>query len=126
MFSVSGCSPIGDEDLGAGDAVGAVALRHGAGLQEAQVRARMRLGELHGAGPLAGDHFRQIFGLQRLASLFRQRLDAGLGQQRIEPEGHIRAVPHFLTAIATSDRQALAAMLGGHGSAFQPPSPEFG
>jgi hypothetical protein len=49
-----------DPDLLAGNLVGAVGLRNGLGAQQAQVRAAMRLGQVHGAGPLAGDHLRQV------------------------------------------------------------------
>ena len=45
---------IGDENLGALDAVGAVGLLLGAGAQRADIGAGLRLGELHGAGPFAG------------------------------------------------------------------------
>ena len=44
---------IGDEDLLAEDAVGAVARPLGAGAQRAEVGARLRLGEVHRARPLA-------------------------------------------------------------------------
>ena len=44
---------IGDEYLGAEDAVGAVAGRFGARLQSVQVRAGLRLGEVHRPHPLA-------------------------------------------------------------------------
>ena len=46
----------GDEDLGAGDTIGSVRLRFGPGAQQTQVGAAVRFGQVHGAGPLAGDH----------------------------------------------------------------------
>src|SRR5690606_35088469 len=52
-----------DEDLLAGDAVAAVFLRLGAGAQQAEVGAAMRLGQVHGAGPAAIDELRQVGGL---------------------------------------------------------------
>ena len=61
-----------DENLGAGDGVAAVGLRLGAGLQETQVRAAMRLGQVHGSGPAARNHVRNV----GLPDLF-----GGLGQQ---------------------------------------------
>ena len=45
---------VGDEDLGAEDAV-AVAVAHRPGAQGTDVRARLRLGQAHGAGPAAAD-----------------------------------------------------------------------
>ena len=44
----------GDPDLGAGDLVAAVGLRHGVGAHQAEIGAALRLGQVHGAGPLAG------------------------------------------------------------------------
>ena len=41
-----------DEDLGAGDRVAAVGLRLGAGLDQAEIGAAMRLGQVHRAGPV--------------------------------------------------------------------------
>jgi hypothetical protein len=46
---------VGDEDLGAEDLIGAVALRLGAGAHGGQVGAGLRFGQVHGAGPFAGD-----------------------------------------------------------------------
>ena len=50
----------GDEDLLPGDRVGAVAVRLGARAHRADVRARLRLGQVHRAGPVAGDELRQV------------------------------------------------------------------
>ena len=55
---------VGDEDLLAGDPVAAVAGRLGPGLERADVRARLRLGEVHRPGPFAGDQLRQPGRLQ--------------------------------------------------------------
>jgi hypothetical protein len=51
---------VGDEDLGAEDLVAAVGLRLGAGAHQRQVAAGLRLGEVHRAGPLAGDELGQV------------------------------------------------------------------
>ena len=45
----------GDEDLGALDAIAAIGVRRGAGLERADIRAGRRLGEVHRAGPFARD-----------------------------------------------------------------------
>jgi hypothetical protein len=50
----------GDENLAAGDRITAVSLRHGAGLDDAQIGAAMGFGQAHGAGPLPGGEFAQI------------------------------------------------------------------
>ena len=46
---------IGDENLGAEELVGSIGLRLGPGLERAKVGARLRLGQVHRAGPFAGD-----------------------------------------------------------------------
>jgi hypothetical protein len=51
---------IGDEDLGAEDAIGPVGLRLGAGPELTEIGAGMRLREIHGAGPFAGHHLGQV------------------------------------------------------------------
>ena len=58
-----------DEDLGAGDRVAAVVLRLGLGLDQAEVGAAMRLGQVHRPGPAARDHVGQIFGLLLVRAL---------------------------------------------------------
>ena len=50
----------GDENLLAGDGVGAIGLRHRLGGERAEVGAGLRLGQVHGAGPFAGDEFGEI------------------------------------------------------------------
>ena len=57
----------GDEDLGARDLVAAVGLLDGLGAQQTEIGAALRLGEVHGAGPLSRHHLRHehllLFGL---------------------------------------------------------------
>ena len=59
ILSARSWSPIGDEDLLPGDPVAAVAFGHGPRLERADVGARLRLGQVHRAGPFAGDQLRQ-------------------------------------------------------------------
>ena len=75
---------VGDEDLGAEDAIGAVGLLHGARLERAEVGAGVRLGQVHGAGPLARHHLRQVGRLQLVAALRLERVDGAEGQQRAQ------------------------------------------
>ena len=86
---------VGDEDLGAGDAVAAVALRFGARAQQGQVRAGLRLGQVHGAGPLAGDHRADVALAQLGRAGGQQRLDGAVGQQRTKRERQVGGVQHF-------------------------------
>ena len=70
---------IGDEDLLAADPVmlapALVARRHGAGAQGAEIRAGLRLGQVHRAGPLAGDQLPQIELLLFRRAVRLQQLD---------------------------------------------------
>ena len=70
---------VGDEDLLAADPVvlapARVARRHGAGAQRAEVGAGLRLGQVHRAGPLAGDQFSQIEPLLFLRAVRLQQFD---------------------------------------------------
>ena len=101
-----------DEDLGAGDLVAAVGLLHRLGAEQAQVGAAMRLGEVHGAGPFAGDHLRQIRGLLLGRAVRDQRRDRALRQPRIHGEGHVGRAQELVDDLRHDHRQALAAELG--------------
>ena len=102
----------GNEDLGAGDLVAAVGLLRRLAAQQPQVRAAMRLGQVHGAGPLAGDHLRQIARLQLGRAVRDQRRDRALRQPRIHGEGQVRRGQEFVDDLGEDHRQALAAELG--------------
>ena len=109
---------VGDEDLGAGNLVGAVALGLRLGAQGREVRPRLGLGQVHGAHPLAARHLVQVFILQLAGPVGDHRLDRALGQQRADAEGGIGRVPKLLHREAHGDRQALAAefRLAGQGA----------
>ena len=79
----------GDEDLLAGDAVAAVVLRLGPGAEQADVGAGVRLGQVHGAGPLAGDELRQVGGLLRLGAVGVDRGVGAVGQRLVHDEGDV-------------------------------------
>jgi len=55
---------VGDENLRAGETIGAVRSTLGLGAQGANVGAGLRLSELHGAHPFAADQLAKIFLLQ--------------------------------------------------------------
>ena len=86
---------IGDEDLLAEQLVAAVGLRFCAGAGGGKVRAGLRLGEVHGAGPLPAHHLVQPGLLLLLACSDQQGLcltDVELGQHR---ERHVGGEPHL-------------------------------
>ena len=89
MLSARSCSPAEMKIFCPGDRVGAVALRDRLGLDEPEVRAAMRLGQVHRAGPFAGGHFRQVAVLQFLAGMDHHRRDRAVGQSGVHGEGEI-------------------------------------
>ena len=98
---------VGDEDLLAEELVGAVALRHGARAHGREVRARLRLGQVHRAGPRARrPSFGRYVVLQRVGASQLDRLDRALREQRAQVEREVRRVPHLL------DRRSARAAAG--------------
>ena len=76
----------GDEYLGAADAIVAIGVARGFGGQSRQIRASVRLGQVHGAGPFAGNHVWQVGRFERVAAAHRNGIDGALGQQRAQPK----------------------------------------
>ena len=106
---------IGDEDLAAEDAVGAVIGAGRAGAQCGKVGARLRLGQVHRAGPFAGDELFEIGRLEVVRSVFRNGFRRAGGQRRAEREGDGSRVPHLHRGHGEHGRQALAAEFLGTG-----------
>ena len=74
-------------DLLAGDVVAAVAVRNGLGADQAQVRAALRLGQVHGPAPFADGHLGQIHRLLLIRAVGIQAPVGAGGQARIHREG---------------------------------------
>ena len=72
---------VSDVDLGAGDPVGAILLPFGAAAQQCQITSRLRLGQVHRAGPRARHQFRQVGLLHLWRAKVAQRLNRAIGQQ---------------------------------------------
>ena len=104
-----------DEDLGTGNLVAAVAVRHRAGAQQAEIRAALRLGQVHGAGPVAGDHLRHVGLLEDIAAVDQQGRDRALRQPRIHAERHVGGGLELCHRLGQHHRQALAAIFGRRG-----------
>ena len=100
---------IGDEDLGPADAVGAVRSALRACAQQADVGTGLRLGQVHGAGPLAGDQFGEVDILELVTAVRIERLDRAQREQRAQPERHVRCAPDLGAGRIDGHRQALAA-----------------
>ena len=101
----------GDEDLGAGDLVATVGLRLGLGAQHAQVGAAVRLGQAHGAGPLAGDQLGQVGCLLLGGAVGMQGVHGAVGQARVHAPGPVGLADHLADGQAEGFRQTLAAVL---------------
>ncbi|KAF1854083.1 hypothetical protein Lal_00005300 [Lupinus albus] len=86
---------VGDEDLLSADEV-MVAVRHRARPRGGEVASRLRLRDVHGAGPLARDHPGQIEVLQHVGAIELHSVHRPLRQHRAEREGHVGGMPHLL------------------------------
>ncbi len=101
----------GDEDLRAEDAIGAVVPTLGPRAQRREVRAGLRLGEVHRAHPFAGHELVEIGRAERVRPVRLERVDRTERQGRPDAEGHRRAVPHLVDRGRQRGRQALPAMV---------------
>ncbi len=99
-----------DEDLGSGDRIAAVGIFLGASLEEPEIGAAMRLGQVHRAGPFAGDHRRHIFLLELVAALDQQRCDRPGGQALVHFEAVVGRKDIFGDCGADDLRQPLPAI----------------
>ncbi len=102
----------GDEDLLAGDAPCAVVGPTPPWRAPVRGRSRLRLGQVHGAGPLAAHHLAQEGGLLPGAAVLGQHLDGALGQQRAQREPHAGGGHHLLHHDGDQPREPAAAELG--------------
>ena len=98
-----------DVDLGAEDAVACVRLRLGPRAHQRQIRTGLRLGEVHGAGPLAADQLFKERGVEFVRPRRQQCFDRAVGQQGAERETQVGRVDHFAACGADRLGQALAA-----------------
>ena len=102
----------GNENLGARYLVAAVGLLDSLGTQQSEIGAALRLGEIHGAGPLAGHHLRHehrlLFGL----AVHHQRRGRAHGEAAIHRKRHIGRTQEFVDGLGQRHRQPLAAIFG--------------
>jgi len=81
----------------------------GMGSDRSQVRAGLRLGQVHGSSPLAADQLRQQQRLQRQRCLELERVGRAARQQRTQHERDIGAGPDLFDRGSQHLRRALAA-----------------
>ena len=108
MFSREVVLTIGDEDLLPLELVAAPADRLRPGAHRGEIGSGLRLGEIHGAAPFAGDHLRQVRLLQPPRSLDVDRLDGPASEHRAKRERHVGAAPHLIDERREYTRQVLA------------------
>ncbi len=99
----------GDEDLVAGELVGAIHLRLGPGAQHAEVGAALRFGQAHGAGPLAAGELGQVGLLLLFGAVRDQCFVRAVREARVHRPRLVGAVHHFESALAHHERQTLTA-----------------
>ncbi len=104
---------VGDEDLLSADRVRAIAVRDGLRDQGTDIRTGLRLGQVHRARPLAGDHVRQVGALLLVATVVQQRVDGALGEQRAQRERHVGGAHDLLDGETDGPREAAALVLLG-------------
>ena len=106
---------VGDEYLGAEQLICgcAILLRHRPRAHQRQIGPGLRFGQVHGAGPFAVDHFRQVSGFLRIAAGGHQRFDHAIGQQRAQRERQAGGIEHFDARRRHQFRQALPAEFDG-------------
>jgi hypothetical protein len=100
---------VGDEDLGAEKLEGAIRLRLCARAHGGQVRASLRLSQVHRARPRAFDHLGNEDRLLFVVAGGQQRLDGAVCQQRAQRKAEVGAVDHFAASSTNQLGQTLTA-----------------
>jgi hypothetical protein len=97
-----------DENLGAGDLVGAIRLGLGLAAHQTQIGAAMWLGQAHGASPLAAGHLVQIGRLLLRRAVGVKRRIGAMRQTRVHGPSLVGRVHHFIEKLIDHQRQTLA------------------
>ena len=101
----------GDEYLGP-EQTKMVAVRLRSRAHGGEVRARLRLGQVHCSSPLASDHLRQKALLELVRRVVRERLHGSHGQHLTQREGQIGGFPHLGHRARNQRRHSLPADVG--------------
>ena len=101
-----------DEDLRAGDEVGAVAGGHGSRTDHTEVRAGVCLGEAHRTGPRAVDEPRQEALLELVVAPPLECVHGAVREQRVHAEREVRGAQHLVEDDAGDVGQPLPAERG--------------
>ena len=100
-----------DENLGAGNGVGAVGLGFGLGAQQTQVGTALGFGEAHRTCPLAGDQFGQVFPFLLGVAVRLNRVDGAVAEAGIHDPGPVGRSGQFIDHDTEHIGHALAAIL---------------
>ncbi|GBC80432.1 hypothetical protein HRbin09_01669 [bacterium HR09] len=103
----------GDEDLFAGNQVAAVFLLHRPGFGSAHVGAGLRLGEAHGAAPLAGVHLFHEKLPHLVGTELFDEVTGAAGEESRERKGNVGTKEELVDGGAYHFRQTHSAKLGG-------------
>src|SRR5262249_23425457 len=108
--------PIGDEYFLTGEPImlapALVKSRDGAGPQCAEVRSRLRLGQVHRPGPFAGNELGEVALLLLFRTMRFEKLDRADREQRAQPKAHAARVPPRGPGWGEREGQPLAAIFG--------------
>ncbi len=110
MLSARSCSPAEMKILVPCDLVAAVGLLDRLGAQQAEIRAALRLGQVHGAGPFARHHLRHEHLLLFRLAVHHQRCGGAHGQAAIHRKRHVGRALEFGDDLAQRHRQPLPAI----------------
>ncbi len=110
MLSVRSCSPAEMKILVPVILKLPSACTHRLGAEQAEVGAAMRLGQVHGAGPFAGDHLRHIGLLLLGRAVHQNRRGRAHGEAAIHRERHVGGDLEFVDRLRERHRQALPAI----------------
>ncbi|CAB4584031.1 unannotated protein [freshwater metagenome] len=80
----------GDVNLRSGNAIGAITMRNRFGAHGTNIRTSLRFGEVHGAGPFAGDHALQILLFLLFVAVMHEQINCTLRKKRCHRERHVR------------------------------------
>ncbi len=101
-----------DENFGATDSVLTIGQGDRFGSGQAQVRARVRLGQAHGGQPFAGGHFLQVLRFEFVAGVVLDALVSAMQQSRGHGPAHVGCTQHFIEHGFEHRGQALTTVFG--------------
>ena len=109
-----------DVDLLAGDPPGAIRGLNCAGSQRTNIATGIGLGEIHGAGPFAGNELTKVRLFLRLRSVCMQSIDCTLCEHWAQGKGHVGRLEQFSHRRTGEMRETATAVFGVERNASPP------